>query len=301
MPTAPHHTIIEGFEAYLGDPESGDGTFSFARSIELDEADAYPSEQCDLLHAWGLGSYYVPASVGGKLASYEELLGLLRAVARRNLSTASASGKTFLGAVHVWVAGTEAQKQEVFSLIREGGQLALAYHEKNHGGDFFAVDMAATPTATGYRLSGEKWLVNNATRGVGMTVFARTDPAGGPRGFSILFVNKRELLPGSFSHTPPLRTLGIRGADFSGIKFTDCDLSAGALVGELGAGLELSLRSFQLTRTILPGLSLGAGDTALRTVLNFAVKRERSRRRGRRTSAPSSCACGRQRASTSYR
>ena len=53
-----------------------------------------------------------------------------------------------------------------------------------------------------WRLDGEKWLINNATRGQLMCVLARTDPAGGPRGFSLFLVDKRELADGSFRCLP---------------------------------------------------------------------------------------------------
>jgi hypothetical protein len=67
--------------------------------------------------------------------------------------------------------------------------------------------------------------------------------------------------------------VGARGADFSGVRYGDVRLGADSVVGREGEGLELTLRSFQITRAVVPALALGATDTALRTVVRFARER----------------------------
>jgi hypothetical protein len=66
----------------------------------------------------------------------------------------------------------------------------------------------------------------------------------------------------------------MRGSDISGIKFEHCPVSAQSLLGREGEGLQLALRGFQITRALCAAISLGAGDTALRTTLNFALNRK---------------------------
>ncbi len=260
-------------EQYLGDPTDARNPFSFAHAVELDEREAYPEQACALLDAWRLPEHYVPVESGGKLDSYEQLLSLLRTVARRDLTVVVAHAKTFLGAAAVWAEGTQQQREKLAQIIKDGRQVALAYHEKSHGSDFLATDVRATKVPGGYLLSGEKWLVNNATRGAALTVFARTSESGGMRGFSLFLVEKDALDPASFQHLDRIKTLGIKGADFSGIRFNESFVSDDALIGTPGSALEQTLKAFQLTRTIIPALSLGAADTALRSTLDFARQR----------------------------
>ncbi len=266
------YEAAEALERHLGDPRGG-GPLSWGRAVELDEAERYPEEACAALDRWGLGGYYVPGRWGGRLRSFEELIALLRVVARRNLSVIVAHAKSFLGSVNVWAGGSEEQRERMAGIIKGGQQVALAYHEKAHGGDLLATEVRAVRVAGGYRLSGEKWLVNNATRGAALTVFARTAESGGPRGVSLFLVEKEALDPRSFEHLPRVKTLGVRGVDFSGIVFRESFVGEGALIGAEGSGLEQTLRAFQLTRTVIPALSLGAADTALRSTLDFALKR----------------------------
>jgi hypothetical protein len=136
-----------------------------------------------------------------------------------------------------------------------------------------ATEVKAVKVEGGYRLSGEKWLVNNATRGAALTVFARTSEDGGPRGFSLFLVEKDALDPRSFEHLRRIKTLGVRGVDFSGISFSKSFVAEGSLIGAEGTALEQTLRAFQLTRAVIPALALGAADTALRSTLDFARAR----------------------------
>jgi len=265
--------IAEELERYLGDPLDGRNSLSFEQAVALDEVEAYPEQACALLDAWGLPSFYVPVQWGGRLRSYEQLISLLRVVARRNLSVIVAHAKSFLGTVNVWAGGSQEQRKKLAGIIMAGKQVALAYHEKAHGGDVLATDLRAVRVAGGYQLAGEKWLVNNATRGVALTVFARTAESGGPRGFSLFLIDKNALDPCSFNHLPKIKTLGVRGVDFSGIAFRKSFVSEDSLIGVEGSALEQTLKAFQLTRIIIPALALGAADTALRATLDFARTR----------------------------
>lgn len=266
--------VAEELEQYLGNPFDPNREFSFKKIVEIDEQEEYPHKACELLNKWNLHHYYIPIIYNGKLKSYEELFSLLRIVARRDLTTAIAHAKTFLGSVTTWVGATEQQKCKLANIIKNGGTVALAYHEKAHGSDFLATDVQAIKSDNGYRLSGEKWLFSNATRSTTLTVFTRTDTNGGPRGFSLFLVEKQQLEPSSYSYLNKIKTLGIRGADCSGIDFHDSLIPSNSLIGNLGSGLEITLKAFQLTRTVIPALSLGAADTALRTTLGFTLSRQ---------------------------
>ncbi len=263
----------EELESFLGDPLTEEARLSFRRSVELDEADAFPAEAIGALGEWGFLERFVPVSAGGKLERFDHAVRLLQSVSRRDLTAAIALGQSFLGSVAVWIAGTEAQRARMSELLRHNGQAALALTEEEHGSDILASDVTAERTAHGFTLRGQKWLINNATRGEVLSVFARTDAAGGLGGFSLFLVDKRKLPACAFETLPKKRTHGIRGADISGIRFKDAPLEVSALVGSFGGGTELVLKGLQITRAGCAGFSLGAGDTALRLALGFAANR----------------------------
>ncbi|MBU6428176.1 MAG: acyl-CoA dehydrogenase, partial [Cyanobacteria bacterium REEB65] len=233
----------------------------------------FPGAAAQLLDDWGLPHYYVPAKYGGKLVSYPELVNLIRVLSRRDLSVAIGHVKTYLGCVCVWVGGSSEQSRRLADIVSHGGIVSLALTERDHGSDLQSTEVTALETVGGFCLSGEKWLINNATRGQALTVLAKSDPRGGIRGLSLFLVEKNRLPPATFDHLPKVRTHGIRGADISGIRFHEALLAPDALVGAQGAGLEITLKALQLTRTLCTGLSLGAADLALRTAVDFALER----------------------------
>lgn len=266
--------MAEKLERYLGDPHYERNAFSYAQAVARDELEQYPERACALLDEWGLPDFYVPAAHGGRLRSYEELISLLRVIARRDFTIGFAySILSLLGSAATWVGGTDCQKKKVAQLLKERRQIILAYNEKAHGGDFMATGVKAVKVDGGYQLSGEKWLIGNAVRCSALTVMARTRNEAGPRSLSLFLVEKNALDPQSFEHLPRIKTLGVRGAHVSGIRFKESFLREDALIGVEGTALEQTLKAFQLTRAVIPALALGAADTALRCILDFARAR----------------------------
>lgn len=244
-----------------------------ALEMAADAAEAFPSELCARLDAFRLPGHYVPVELGGALDDYSVLFELWRTVARRDLSAAVAHGKTFLGAASVWVAGSADQARAVAAAVLAGEPVAWALSEPGHGADLLGGECSARQTADGWRLDGVKWPINNATRANHIAVLTRTDESGGARGHSVFLVDKSALCPGTWHCLPKAPTHGIRGADISGIEFRGAEVSADAMIGPLGSGVETVLRALQLTRTLCTSLSVGAGERALRLAASFAAGR----------------------------
>ena len=255
-------------EAFLGDPH-GTGPLSYPTAVETDARGEPDPAAYEALQGWGLPGHLVPESAGGRLRSLAEPFTLFRCVARRDLRVAVGYGSTFLGAVPVWLWGTDRQRALVADRIGAGGLGAAAISERAHGSDLVRSECRALPAGDGFRLRGEKWPIGNATRGEVVTLLART----GASAFSLLLLDKRELPATGWRCLPPAGTVGLRGHDLSGLAFDDCPVPASALLGTDGAGLAQILRTLQVTRTLVAGLSLGALDTALRVATAYAAER----------------------------
>ncbi|MFJ8788290.1 AMP-binding protein [Streptomyces sp. NPDC102462] len=257
-------------EVRLGDPGDGRRVFSHRSIAQADQAEEFPADVCRELDVLGLPRWFVPARFGGELRSAEELSQLIRILARRDFTVALGHVKTYLGAVSVWLAGRPEQAGALAPRVCEGAVVSLALTERAHGSDLLAGELRAERTAGGWRLVGEKWLINNAGRAEFVCVLARTGPDGGSRGFSLFLVDKARLAPGTWRSLPRVPTHGVRGADISGIAFDGAELPADALVGAEGAGLEILLKGLQITRTLCSAMSLGMADHALRIATGFA-------------------------------
>lgn len=257
-------------DRFLGDPFDPDARVSFAALAEFDEREELAQPAVEAVLAWGYPRHLVPERLGGELRSMEELLRLWRVLARRDLSLTVGFGATFLAALPVWMNGSDRQRARVAELVTGGRYGSFALSEAEHGSDLASNEVSATRTGDDVVLDGTKWPIGNATRGAFATVFARTGQ--GHRGFSVFLLDKEQHRVG-WVPEPRVPTAGLRGVDLSGLRFTGCRLPADSLVGTSGRGLEDAHRTLQITRTLISGVSLGAGDTALRTALRHARER----------------------------
>ncbi|OII69237.1 acyl-CoA dehydrogenase family protein [Streptomyces sp. CC77] len=272
---------VAAVDRRLGDPTDPRGALSYAGLLEADEAGVLPEAGERALDELGLGADFVPYAEGGRMEQLDTLVRVMRQVFRRDVALGLGYGVTsFMAAVNVWTAGSAAQRARLARLLTGGGKVAVAYHELAHGNDFVRNEFAARPRGDGgYLLNGEKQVVNNADRADAWVLFGRTSPAPGSRSHSVLLVERGEPDPATWRVLPRYDAVGVRGCHLSGLRFDDSPVPASTLVGEEGTGVETALRAFQITRAALPGMALGAADTALRTVVRFA----RGRRLHRRT------------------
>lgn len=259
---------MSDLESFLGDPY-GDGPLSWPTAVATDERGEPDRAAFEALHRWGLPGFLVPESAGGRLRSLAEPFELFRCLARRDLRVAVGYGSTFLGAVPVWLWGDDRQRALLADRIGAGGLGACAISEREHGSDLLRTECRALPQGDSFAVRGEKWPIGNATRGELVTLLART----GASAFSLLLLDKRELPADRWRCLPPAATLGLRGHDLSGLAFDDCPVPASAVLGTAGTGLAQILRTLQVTRTLVAGLSLGALDTALRVATTYAGER----------------------------
>ncbi|MFD1658314.1 acyl-CoA dehydrogenase [Streptomyces caeni] len=259
----------------LGDPTDEGNELSYARLLEADEAGELSEAGERALDELTLGADFVPCAEGGRLERLDTLVRVMRQVFRRDVALGLGYGVTsFMAAVNVWACGDTAQRERLARILTGGGKVSVAYHELAHGNDFVRNEFEARPAqGGGFLLNGAKQVINNAARADAWVLFSRTDPAPGSRSHSVLFVEREGLDADTWQVLPRYDAVGVRGCRLAGLRFDDTPVPASALVGERGKGVETALRAFQVTRAALPGMAVGTADTALRTVVRFALGR----------------------------
>lgn len=261
-------------EQHLGDPLDPGSRISFARAMELDEQELYPEEALACLNAWGLSRFYVPMALGGSLTTHEEVFALVRSVARRDLTAGLAHALSFAPATLVWIAGDAHVKKLAADHLLAGGQIAIAQHERDHGDDLLSDEVSAVREDGAFVVNGEKWVVGNLRRAGALVLYARTRPDGGPRGFSLIYVDKAGLGRGTFDYIAKIHSLGVRGQELAAMSFANARVPAENLIGREGSAIDLALRCSQISRVLAIALGIGATDTALRCAVARATDRK---------------------------
>ncbi|MFI6011206.1 acyl-CoA dehydrogenase family protein [Streptomyces sp. NPDC051243] len=274
MPKKDLTELARQLELHLGDPHAPDSRMPYARVLEYDEREDYPYEFVNLLQRWGALDYSLPAAQGGKAGDVEIGFNLMRLIARRDPTTATAFIITSLSFMPAWIAGTDEQKRALVDAIQRGTRYAWGLSERRHGSDLTANELTAEKTDGGWLLTGEKWLIGNGRVADGLSVHARTDPRGGPGGYSVFVLDKRRTPAGSVDELPRERMHGLRGLDMSGFRLDRVFVPDSALLGRRGQGLEIALKTSQTARALISGIALSAVDTGLRVTLDFTEGRE---------------------------
>ncbi|MFJ9178084.1 acyl-CoA dehydrogenase family protein [Streptomyces sp. NPDC102360] len=265
---------IARLEALLGDPLDPANPLGDRSVLAADERGELLPEGERALGEFGLGAEFVPVRLGGRFERADRLAQLLRGVFRRDCSLGIGHGVTsFIAALPVWADGSARQQHKVAELLLGGGRIVAAYTELDHGSDFSRVSLAARRAPGGYLLDGGKQLINNIGRAEAAVLFARTAEDPGSRGHSHLLVDFAALPQDRLDRSARHRTSGVRGCLLGGAAFEDCPLPAEALLGAEGGAMETVLKVFQVTRSVLPGMVVGIGDSQLRTVLGFTRER----------------------------
>ncbi|WP_220040639.1 acyl-CoA dehydrogenase family protein [Streptomyces tateyamensis] len=260
-------------EDHLGDPQDPTSRMPFAAVLAADEREEYPYTFVNLLQRWGVPDYNIPEAQGGRAGDVATGYQLLRLIARRDPTTATALIITSLAFMPAWIAGTEEQKQYLADAMRQGSRYAWGLSERQHGSDVLANEMTADKVPGGWLLTGEKWLIGNARVSDGLMLFARTRAGGGPAGYSIFLLEKRRCPAGTVEELPNERLHGLRALDMSGVRLDRVFVPESALIGAEGAGLEIALKTSQVARTLIGSIALSAVDTALRVTLDFTEQR----------------------------
>jgi alkylation response protein AidB-like acyl-CoA dehydrogenase len=130
MPKADLTELAVRLEEHLGDPHDPDSAMSYRTILEYDERETYPYDFVGALRAWGVPEYALPGEQGGRSGDVEAEFNLLRLVARRDPTTATALIITNLGFMPLWIAGTDEQKRRMVHAILHGYRLSWGLSER---------------------------------------------------------------------------------------------------------------------------------------------------------------------------
>jgi alkylation response protein AidB-like acyl-CoA dehydrogenase len=192
-------------------------------------------------------------------------------VFRRDVMLGFGFGITSLFAVSaVWAAGTDSQRRWAASLLLAGERATILHHELAHANAILRDEFTARPVPGGYVLNGRKDVIINAERAGAYVVYARTDPVRTGRSHSVLLLDPAQLPSGGVRRLPQVAVNGARGGLFSGLEFTECPVGD-TLVGRVGEGVALALRTFQVNRCLISSVVTAAADTVLHSAVRAAT------------------------------
>jgi acyl-CoA dehydrogenase len=180
---------------------------------------------------------------------------------------------TDMASVHVFNAGTEAQKAKWMPGIVSGDVItAVAVTEPDAGSDVKGIRTTARRVDGGFVLNGTKLYITNGVHADLYCVAAKSD-TGGPASKSVTMFLVEKGTPG-FRVGRALDKHGWRSSDTAELVFEDCFVPESAILGEEGRGFYAIMKNFQNERLVLGAMAVGESQAALDLTLDYVKTRK---------------------------
>ncbi|WP_300609836.1 acyl-CoA dehydrogenase family protein [Trebonia sp.] len=148
---------------------------------------------------------------------------------------------------------------------------AIAMTEPGAGSDLQGIRTTATRTGDHYVLNGQKTFISNGQLADIVIVVARTDPAQGHKGISLLVVERD--MPG-FARGRNLDKIGLHAQDTSELFFTDVRVPGANLLGAEGGGFVALMQNLPRERVTIGVFALAVADKAFEDTLAYVKQRQ---------------------------
>lgn len=275
--------------SFLAWPFFDDGHRSFAAGVERWAASALhevaPEHACHgpamdetarrlvrVLGKEGFLSACVPAAHGGRAATLDvRSICLAREILARHEGLADfAFAMQGLGSAAISLFGTPEQQKRYLPRVGRGEAIAaFAISEVEAGSDVGNMSTTAVADGAGYVLNGAKTWISNAGLADFYVVFARLGTEPGTKNLAAFVVD---------ADNPGLSVSGridvIAPHPLGSLRFEDCRVGSGALLGKPGEGFKIAMSVLDIFRSTVGAAALGFARRAMDEAVQRSLDRK---------------------------
>ncbi|UZK64756.1 acyl-CoA dehydrogenase family protein [Sphingomonas sp. M1-B02] len=222
----------------------------------------------------GLLGVSIPAEYGGAGGDFRHDVVLVEQVGKHGVEGFALSLHNVVILPYVLAHGTEEQKRRWLPKLCSGESVsAIAMSEPGAGSDLQAIRTTAIRDGNGYRINGAKTFISNGQIADFIIVVAKTDPAAGGRGVSLLVVETAEAE--GFRRGQALDKIGLDAQDTSELFFDDVWVPADNLLGSAeGMGFRQLMAELPRERLVIAVSSVVTMEKALEVTTAYVRERQ---------------------------
>jgi alkylation response protein AidB-like acyl-CoA dehydrogenase len=148
---------------------------------------------------------------------------------------------------------------------------AIAMTEPGTGSDLGAVRTTAIRDGDSYVVNGSKTFITNGLNADLVILVAKTDPAKGAKGISLLVVERAKQ---DFGRGRKLDKIGLHAQDTAELFFDDVRVPVANLLGEEGKGFAYLTGNLPQERLAIATIAVAAARAALQATLRYVKERK---------------------------
>jgi acyl-CoA dehydrogenase len=246
-------------------------------AIERDADERFDRSIFERMAELGLTGAPLPESVGGAGVSYLGWTLVMEELGASDLATAVSLSVHILSQYPVVTWGTDEQRTRWLGPMVAGEALgAFALTEPHAGSDAAAIRTRAervgpADAPEGYRLTGTKIWITNASEADRYLVFATVDPVAGSKGIAAFLVEKGMA---GFSSGAHEKKMGIRACPAAELVFEDCFVPVANRLGREGEGYRIALSALAEGRISIAAACEGLARSALEAAAAYLKQRK---------------------------
>ncbi|MGH2829802.1 MAG: acyl-CoA dehydrogenase family protein, partial [Actinomycetota bacterium] len=245
------------------------------RAEEMDETEEFPLDIVKQMGALGLFGLPFPEQYGGSGANFTTLCIAIEELARVDSSMAiTLEAGVGLGAMPVYLFGTEEQKQRWLVPLARGEHLAgFGLTEPQAGSDSGNTQTRAVLADGKWTINGSKCFITNVGTDMSLfcTITVMTGDGSGGREVSNIVVPVGT--PG-FTVGKKYRKIGWHASDTRELSFADCVVPEENLLGARGEGFKNFLIILDGGRVAIGALAVGLAQGCLDACIGYAKERK---------------------------
>jgi len=238
-----------------------------------EEAGIVPRELWTAAGRAGLLGFMMPEEYGGGGSRDFRF----NVVVIEELTRARASGVGFgihtdINSAYLLDYATDEQKARWLPRFCSGETItAIAMTEPGAGSDLQGIQTIARRDGDHYVLNGQKTFISNGILADLVIVVAKTDPAAGAQGISLLVVERG--MPG-FERGRNLDKIGLKGQDTAELFFDNVRVPVENLLGEEGKGFVYLMEELPQERLTIAVVAAAACENLLEDTLRYVKERK---------------------------